>query len=205
MVKFTDEMHSRGRRHIEVIIVEQHDLIVAFQGKSIAGLCRVDKEDFSKNGKWSHYTWEVTLAAGAEAGRVHQDWETGYWLNGQNWQAALKEFKANLPKAANLTDACIERFIRASMPKTAIRLDAAVDPLASPFNAAELIAAQEEAGAAAVELFAVKKQEEALIQEYTLRDQAQRDREEANQRKARLDGLKGRKMTFAELQAALAS
>lgn len=116
---FNDRDGSRGRQHRNFIC--HGGVAVAFRGSSIPG-CRVMREQYEKNGKWSHSTWECELAEGFTPLVFSQDWETGEWFNSRTWAAALTE-RGYLLDALGGDASAVERFIRTHCPRTAARLD----------------------------------------------------------------------------------
>lgn len=155
-IEFNDKLGSRSLRHLNVIIASDSDdnsVVFPFEGKSIPGIIQVIREDYTKNGKWSHTTWTVEPANGVYCATVSQDWETSKWLNSMVWESAVAEFKEKLSfvggNALNtimIEDDAIVRFIRATWPKYATCFDAKVATDTNNTNDAvkELIAAQKE-------------------------------------------------------------
>lgn len=122
----TDELgnRSRSRRNF---VADAAGTVTEFKGGNIPRVLRIDTKSYTKNGKWSHNKWEVTLAPGAEHLEFIQSWETGQWFNAQTWAAAREEAARMLPARVDA-----EQFIRDYFEATAKRLDEAEanDPLA---------------------------------------------------------------------------
>jgi hypothetical protein len=161
---FNNKLGHRGRFHQNFICLPDEGLAVEFTGKSLPG-CRVTREDYTKNGKWSHMTWTCDLDERLTPLAFSQDWETGEWFPERTWEAATSRLE--LTRAVGSPEA-VEGFIRRYFPQTAIRLDRERDNAApSPDLAAALktlqetadvlAAARREADEAAVEASDVRK------------------------------------------------
>lgn len=156
MFEFNDKLGSRSLKHLNLLIASDGDentVICQFQGKSIPGIVKMVRADFTKNGKWSHNTWTVEPADGVQCATISQDWETGKWLNSLAWIQAVDEFKKKtriiglsswIP--VEIPDKAVIRFIRATWPKIATELDQADRENSCDGSTAlrELIAAQQE-------------------------------------------------------------
>ncbi len=71
---------SRGRNAWLLLI--KGDSITRFSGKSLPGLVDVRGTSYVKNGKWSHTTFRLELAAGVRAIAGWDGWETGRFIEG---------------------------------------------------------------------------------------------------------------------------
>lgn len=127
-IKFNDAPGIRDIRHLNLLIFE-------FAGESIPGVCQITSTSYTKNGKWSHSTWEVELAPGLRSFVWTQDWELG----SGTWERAV----ADLQRKSGIPDLC-PTAIRAKFPKAAAKLDrAAAEAQADPSEALqELLLAQ---------------------------------------------------------------
>ena len=151
-------------------------------------------KDYTKNGKWSHYTWDVELMGGALSAPFAQDFETGRWINSLRWPEAIKEFgekfaagmavDRNQPheelaiEAAHrrqriaAADGAIVRFIRATWPKTAEELDktdAASVKADSSQAIKDLAAAQQELAAVQAEVSKMEADAQATSEAESIR------------------------------------
>lgn len=177
MFEFNDKLGSRSLKHINVLIASDGDentVIFQFQGKSIPGIVKMVRADFTKNGKWSHNTWTVEPADGVQCATISQDWETGKWLNSMAWSQAVDEFKKKtriiglgswIP--VEIPDKAVIRFIRATWPKIATELDKADSEIGPSMSDAidSLIAAQNDLAAAQQELAAAQQEIAAAIRQ----------------------------------------
>jgi hypothetical protein len=79
-IKFDDELTHAGtgggsNRHHPVLYFRRGaEPPVKFDGTSIPGICRVDRDSFHKNGKWSFTTWWISIADGVTAWRLSGSW-----------------------------------------------------------------------------------------------------------------------------------
>lgn len=193
-VSFDDGCGHRDRQH-KSFVVSPLGKVLSFEGKSLPG-CRVLTSLYTKNGKWSHSTWECELAEGFERLIISENWETGAWFNGQTWEAVIKELENVSEVAMSIADKPL--FIRAFFPKTAERLDkeAASSP---PSDSESLQAAFSELAAANMELFEAKQVLTDEIRSYEVESEAARIKERA----AKLRAVSGKKLSLAELQSIL--
>lgn len=181
---------SRGRRKANLVIIPGKGILL-FTGETIPGVLRVLRETYTKNGKWSHTTWEVETTGEVRIVTHNQDFGTGQWLCSKTWDSAVKEFQDSL---AGSDPAHIERFIRATWPNLAEQLDSADNmALAGEDVLAELFAAQEA-------LAAVHKEVARKVSEETAKQEAQKIREDVSKAK---DLLK-KGASLADLKSLLA-
>jgi hypothetical protein len=196
---FNDGIGSRGRQHRNFLAARLEggtQIIIEFQGKTIPGVARVRSTQYTKNGKWSHNTWDLELTEGVIAFTVSQSWGTGQWLDAQTWAEAVTEFSQGLPLEAE----AVERFLRSSWTGVAERLDKAELAFAQPAGPAleKLLAAQEALAAAQKDMAAVAIEVSALERAEAIRLEAEAVVERAAQARV---ALKGRKLSLDELKA----
>ena len=203
-ISFNDRRGNRGRQHINLLAARLPDgrqVIFEFTGKGIPGVVTLVKEDYEKNGKWSHSTWTVELADGVQGWTHGQNWETGEWLTAKRWQEALAEFKTIAGRDRALDDTAIERFIRATWRETAQKLDATQAALLADGTPAllDLLAAQKE-------LIAAQQEHTALVAEVEAMEQAELARQEAESTRARVAAARAlmkKGASLADLKAML--
>jgi hypothetical protein len=185
-----DSIGSRNIQHINVLVVRGQGL-VQFKGESIPPVARVTKEEYTKNGKWSHTTWTVELTDEANLIPFKQDWGIGKYFPVTTWQEAIKRVReADRVAMDGVTDTMIETFIRATFPKVAENLNAADATWRAAGDVfGEMIAAQAELAQAHQEVVAYVAIQEASIKAAGFR--------------AALELAKGGKMSLADLKAAI--
>lgn len=123
-VNVDDKLGSRSRRHINLLICPEG--IVNFTGQSIAPVMRVLKENYTKNGKWSHSTYAVEIDQAHELLPFRQDFETGKWFNSKTWAEAIDEFDRKLgghPRRMGLPDVLLKGTIRKLFPNFSADMD----------------------------------------------------------------------------------
>ena len=113
-IEWSDELGSRGRRPWLLLIDHAQDTVTLFRGLTISGLVVVrgfqyHKFQYHKNGKWSHTTYRLTIAAGVEALSGRSGWEQGTFLEGlqaarrcgpiDSWQALATALGVSVPTA----------------------------------------------------------------------------------------------------------
>ena len=180
---------SRGRRKVNLVVIPGKG-ILPFSGETIPGVLRVLRENYTKNGKWSHTTWEVETSEGIRVITHSQDFGTGQWLCSKTWNSAIKEFQDSI---AGSDPAHIERFIRATWPELAAELDSADMSVAGEDVLADLFAAQEA-------LASVHKEVARRIAEESAKKEAEKIQEDVSKAK---DLLK-KGASLADLKALLA-
>lgn len=165
---FNDRLGSRSLRHMNLLVAscDGQQVIFEFAGKSVPGVLTVIKDEYEKNGKWSHTTWTVELAEGVQSFVWSQDWEQGTYLTTGTWPAAIEQVRSKAT-SVDLTDAAIERFIRARLPKFAATFDrAAAEATADPTPILrDLIAAQTELAEAQEAHLAAEREHRQLATE----------------------------------------
>lgn len=197
-------MGSRSLRHVNLLLCPGQG-IVEFTGKDIPPVLRVVKEDYTRNGKWSHSTWTVEIQDDFELLAYGQDWEMGKFFPGKTWPEALKRLNSKLdgkPAKMGITEAMMERAIRSIFPKSAAAIDAAEAEFANAGNAlAELLAAQDE-------LSAARKAEAEVLGQIRQMEEAEKMRQEAAETRARVERANsllksGQKISLADLKNAI--
>jgi len=122
-MQFDDKLGHRGLYHKNLIAARLpggRQIIFEFAGKAVPGVVQIVREDYTKNGKWSHSCWAVELADGVIGFVRGQDWETSQWLNSKRWPEAIAEFQGK----ESLDADAVERFIRTTWQGVAANLDA---------------------------------------------------------------------------------
>lgn len=112
-----------SNRHRPVLHLEKDGQFHEFKGASIPGVCRVIRDDYKKNGKWSFSTWTIQLADGVQA-----------WTNAGGRVADLSGLCAltsPLTMAATWADVPepLRRVVRSIYPNNAQRLNEADAPI----------------------------------------------------------------------------
>lgn len=121
-----DGLGHRKRRHKNVLMVRHEDslTLIVFQGETIPGVAKVTWRGYTKNGQWSHNTWELWLPDHVDFAVLHQSWEEGRYVPEESWDAALSGVAQRLGIERAGNEAAIEAFIRRDLAKAAERLDA---------------------------------------------------------------------------------
>lgn len=190
-IKCDDQLGSRGRSKKNLLVVA-HQGVVEFKGSSIPPVCRVIKDTFTKNGKWSHSTWEVELTEDAFMVTIQQDFGTGQWFTSPTWQGVLQEFRKLLPAEvrSTLTDEQIRPAIRCIFPKVAEKLDLEDVAWTNEDVFQQLLQAQKALDAAKKSHSDLEKEVDGLIQAEEQRKEAEATRERvAKARKAMSQGV----------------
>jgi len=122
-IKWSDGLGSRSRSPFLLLI--KGDEVFAFKGEDIKGLVVVLGHDYEKNGKWSHTTYRLQLAAGIRSVPGMSGWETGRFVEGlaravgcktpDTWTEVAKALDVSVPSAM--------KFLRVWRPKAAETLD----------------------------------------------------------------------------------
>jgi hypothetical protein len=215
IVKFNDRLGSRSLRHMNLLVASVGDeqVIFEFAGQSVPGVVTVVREDHEKNGKWSHTTWTVGLAEGVGSFSWHQDWERGTYLTAGTWSAAMEQVRSQAT-GVELTDAAIERFVRARLPKFAAKFDRAAETAtADPTPILrDLIAAQTELAEAQAAKVAADREHRQLATEIqqaidarAAAEQARREAAETAERVAAAKTAMKKGASLADLQALLSA
>lgn len=200
MIKFNNRLGSRSIVHMNMLVAAVNDQTVIFEfpGKSIPGVCQIISSRYEKNGKWSYDEWEVELSAGVQAFVWSQDWETSLYVNAGTWDRVIEDVRA-IAKLPDLDATAIERFVRAKLPNTAKKLDAAIGSLdADPAPALlDLIAAQEELATARAEEAAVRRE----IRNIEAAEAARQEAAETRERVAAAKSAMVKGASLADLKA----
>ena len=69
-------------RHPWLILLPPTGEVVFFEGTAISGVARVNGSSYSKNGKWSHTTYRLSLAAGVRGVTGWNGWGTNTFAEG---------------------------------------------------------------------------------------------------------------------------
>lgn len=127
-ITYRDELVYAGtgggsNRHRPALDLEKDGVFHEFKGASIPGICRVVRDEYKKNGKWSYTTWTLQLAEGVHA-----------WTNAGGRLAdlgGLCTLTAPLTLAATWADVPepLHRVVRGAYPRTTQRLDEADKPI----------------------------------------------------------------------------
>ena len=124
-----DRLGHRGR-HSKILIVAAGFGIIEFLGKNIIPAATILRKDYTKNGKWSHNTYQIECPDKVWAIKYCQDFDNGTWLSSLTWEGALVEFCKNLSYYCSvpleelaLTDAMLEKAIRRIFPSVVEKLD----------------------------------------------------------------------------------
>jgi hypothetical protein len=91
-----------------------------FTGDSIPGVCSAVVADYTKDGKWSNSTFEITHHDTTIVVSFMDDWGTGKAFPQVSWEAGFFWLAV---KAPMLSKELFEGFIRESFPKTAAAWD----------------------------------------------------------------------------------
>jgi len=135
MLKWSDEIASRNRSAMAAVGYAGRK-IVRFTGASIPGIVAVIGHDYEKDGKWSHTTYRLELAAGVRPIAGHDGFETGRFVEGLR-DATTKFFKRPIDRWKDVAEALgvslqeAQRFLREWRPKAADALDEVEKALAS--------------------------------------------------------------------------
>jgi hypothetical protein len=121
-VTWSDVLGHRSRKAFSFVIKDGK--ISEFQGSSIPGVIAVVGKDFRKNGKWSHSTYQLVLAAGVCFVAGHMGWETGYLEEGLSSATSTKVRRwMDVANVLNIDLVECFRFFRDYAPNMSVRLD----------------------------------------------------------------------------------
>ena len=203
-VTCNNRIGSRSLRHVNLLLCPDMG-IVEFKGTDIPPVLRVLKEEYTKDGKWSHSTWTVELEDDYELLSYSQDWEMGTYFPVRTWEEAIKRLDWALerkPTKMGISDEMLARAVRAIFPKSAAEIDAAEAEFTTAGNVlAELLAAQ-------AELAEAKKAESEMVGKIYQMEEADELRQEAARTRYRVDTAKallegGGKVSLAAIKAAI--
>ena len=191
-INLNNQIGSRSTHKMNLVVAQVGDdqLLFEFTGVGIPGAVTVVQEDYEKNGKWSFSTWAVELSDGLHCFLWYQDWEQGNYLTAKTWESAREHVRKTAKKhtltgSFDLKDEAIDRFVRARLPNTAARLDAAeAERTRDPTPILEdLLAAQAELAEAQKDLSAAQAERGQLAAEVKqaleARAAAEKSRQEA--------------------------
>jgi len=120
-IKWSNEPGPRSRG--AWLILRKGEELREFKGETIPGWVVVVSSRFTKNGKWSHTTYQLALGAGVVAIPGRTGWETGRWTEGV--QAATGKPTgtwSELAVALGVSEDAVRAFVTANYPKTGERL-----------------------------------------------------------------------------------
>lgn len=195
MIKMNDKLGSRDLRHLNLLVCasSQQQALLLFEGKTIPGVCTVERETYRKDGKWSHHLWECTLAGGCAHVVWGQGWDSALYVEGRTWERALADLASLIQRSAGValpSEVC-QQFIRAHLPAAAHRLDVAeVEAKRATVDVLpELVAAQAELAAAQAEDSMVRADIKARVAEL---EKAEREAEEAARLRVQAEEVRAR-------------
>jgi hypothetical protein len=101
------------------------DVVIPFAGQDIPNIAVIRGTDYRKNGKWSHTTYRIVLAAGVRHIEGRDGWETGRFVEGlgQAIGHATPDRWVDVAEALGVSVPSAMEFLRAWRPKAAERLD----------------------------------------------------------------------------------
>lgn len=123
-IEWSDQLGPRERRAWLLIVANGR--IHRFVGENIPGIVVVAGEDFTKDGKWSHTTYRLSVSDSARAIAGRDGWETGRFVEGL--RAAVRSAEplddwVGVANALGVTIAEAKRFLGEWRPRAAERLD----------------------------------------------------------------------------------
>jgi len=122
IITYSNRQGKRDR--VAFLVFVKEGVLTPFSGVSIPGFCAVVGDHFTKDGKWSHTTYQIALAAGVTAIQGHSGWGTGLMSEGV---AAATSRPANswaeLAAALGATLDSVQVWIRTAAPRSASTLD----------------------------------------------------------------------------------
>ena len=116
LITYSDGISARGRK-VAAFVIPHNGEPVEFLGKTIPGLARVLSEKRTKNGKWSHNTYQIELH-NAQFVEWRQYFDGGEWVNAKTWEMTIEEVSKRFPVIKDP-----EKFLRLFFQSTASRLD----------------------------------------------------------------------------------
>jgi hypothetical protein len=129
-INFSDELVWAGNggasnRERPLLWLQQGEAVVRFTGDSIPGTVRVLRNDYVKNGKWSHSKWTLQLAGDVTAWVLAGGDMREYAREGEKPRVIAYR------KALTWSDipADLHRIFRVIATKTSARLDEADKPV----------------------------------------------------------------------------
>jgi hypothetical protein len=144
MADFTwsDQIGSRGRA--AWLLIRVGDAIVPFQGKPIHGTLAIVRERYTKQGKWSHTTYDLrTSSLVDEVIPGKSGWDTGTFAEGLAAARGIADTPATWAEMASALGVSVpaaQRFLRSWRPKAAERIDKTEAEIAAVATAPEAAA-----------------------------------------------------------------
>ena len=122
-IEWSDGLGSRSRRPF-LLLIKGHE-VHAFDGKNIPGVCVIKRDNYRKNGKWSHTEYTLALATGVRAISGKQGWECGTWIGGLASALGVAKFAswAELATAMQLPVEVVRPWLATWRPGAAKLLD----------------------------------------------------------------------------------
>jgi len=125
-ITWGDRQGRRGRQAFLLLIAMDKNLVHVFSGKDIPGVVVIENRDYTKDGKWSHNTYELALANHVRPIAGHEGWNTGSFLEGMREACHLPHTPTKWLEVANALGVSIaeaQRFLRDYRPEEASRID----------------------------------------------------------------------------------
>jgi len=105
------------------LILRKDGELREFKGETIPGWAVVVSSRFTKNGKWSHTTYQLALGAGVVAIPGRTGWETGRWTEGVHAATGKPaDTWSELAVALGVSEDSARAFVSENYPNTAARL-----------------------------------------------------------------------------------
>jgi hypothetical protein len=79
-IKFLDRQGNRDRQ-TRLLVIPAEGPVYWFAGGSDSAVTVTGKQ-YTKDGKWSHTTWDLEVSDGVRTLVVRQGWESGKWREG---------------------------------------------------------------------------------------------------------------------------
>ena len=112
---------NRDRQPIAVLVTEDGS-VHRFRGASLDGVCHAVEVDYTRSGKWSNSTFEITHRPSTVLVSWMQDWDRGQYWPQASWDEAFAWLATQAP---GVSRDGFEAFVRGGFPKTAEAWDAA--------------------------------------------------------------------------------
>lgn len=110
---YSDRIGSRNRR--SMLIVYCKNEILVFNGEDIPTVLAIRSSNFTKDGKWSHTTYDLSLAAGWKFSSLTQDWNNGLFV--PDFQS-IKRIKNCLELPKDVQRKAVENFLQKELSGT---------------------------------------------------------------------------------------
>ena len=203
VMSIDDQLLSRDRRKINIIYAQTEDgedVIFEFKWQSVPGILRINSKKYTKQGKWSHDTWELELSPGVELVTLAQDFWTSKWFTCTTWSDAIARIQKLFP--TNISEEAVMRFIRYKFKWYAQWFDASEKILDAPrAHVQEILDLQTEFQKAQAENAGARAQVESMIEAKEIKKKTQQVREDTARITAALEWWKS--MSLWDLQALL--